>query len=136
MKQIATREDMQNHTEESAGFPRGYHVGGFPRQTNYEQAMNPSLHNSVPRPPQAASVPSGKAAGPAFLMLQLRGHYGLSSMKTCLATLVLAVGLCGARAFARPSANDEFDPLEFAEYKAKAEQGCAEAQYNLGVCYI
>ena len=70
-----------------------------------------------------------------FHLLQPEGYHGFSSVKTCLVTLVLAVVLCCTSASAKPSDGDAFDPVQFEQYKAKAQTGDAVAQCNLGTCY-
>ena len=71
----------------------------------------------------------------ALIMLRHKGCYGFSSVKTCLAMLVLSVGLCCALASAKPNPDDTFEPAKFEEYQAKAEQGDARGQAMLGRCY-
>ena len=48
---------------------------------------------------------------------------------------VVALVGCGKKEPVQPSATNSTTPSPFAETKAKAEAGDAEAQYNLGVMY-
>ncbi|MCX6877440.1 MAG: hypothetical protein NTW21_27060 [Verrucomicrobia bacterium] len=99
---------------------------------------SPERHSSnrtSPQPPVQGQQPGQAFRGRGCRWLTSVGE-GFSSVITGLATLVLAFDLCCACASAKPDAGDKFDPRKFEECKAKAAQGDAPAQNDLGVCYL
>ena len=97
--------------------------------------MNVSLDNKCSNNRPASHHFPGKPPDKDFPWLRTGSCYRFTGMKSCLATLVLSVGLCGTWASAKPNPADTFDPLKFEEYQAKAEQGDARGQAMLGRCY-
>jgi TPR repeat protein len=79
------------------------------------------------------SRPSERCAAKAFLLAGLDGEsVGFNSMRFLSAAFHRVKGLLSARAAAPKGAAV---PGKFLEYKARAEQGDAEAQFSLGFCY-
>ena len=97
--------------------------------------MNTSLEtNGSNHHPPSRHFP-GKPSDKDFPWLRSASRYRFPSIRACLATLVLSLGLCCSWSDAKPVAGDAFDPLNFEQYKVKAGQGDASGQAMLGRCY-